>query len=253
MDKQIKTEFKTLLATLFKSHPWHGVSPGESAPEVVVSYIEIVPPGEEKFELDKSTGHLHVDRTQRFSSMCPTLYGFVPQTYCGDRVGKLASDRTGRTSLKGDGDPLDICVLTEKAFAHGDLFVTVRPIGGLRMIDHGDADDKIIAVLENDIVYGAIQDLSQVSPGVIERLKHYFLSYKRPPGETADKGVVTIDEVYGRQDAQEVIRLSMADYEETYGTEDWRLEQLRQMLTASLPAQPGSDDKKKTRGRKKSG
>lgn len=230
------SEFKKLLATLFKSHPWHGVSPGDNAPEVVSSYIEIVPTGAVKLELDKKTGHLHVDRPQRFSSMCPTLYGFVPQTYCGDRIGDFAAKKTKRTKIKGDGDPLDICVLTEKDFAHGDLFVNVRPIGGLRMIDHGEADDKIIAVLENDIAYGGIQDIKDVPPGVIERLQHYFLSYKRPPNDGGAKPVVDIAAVYGRKEAQEVIRLSMADYETTYGSEESRLEQLKQLLSGALPA-----------------
>lgn len=236
MSTKTPSEFKKLLNTLFKSHPWHGVSPGENAPEVVFSYIEIVPTGAVKLELDKKTGHLHVDRPQRFSSMCPTLYGFVPQTYCGDRIGDFAAKKTKRSKIKGDGDPLDICVLTEKDFAHGDLFVNVRPIGGLRMIDHGEADDKIIAVLENDIAYGDIQDISEVPKGVIERLEHYFLSYKRPPMSKGEKPVVDIAAVYGRKEAQEVIRLSMADYEEAYGTEESRLEQLQHLLSSALPA-----------------
>jgi inorganic pyrophosphatase len=237
MSTKPPSEFKKLLATLFKSHPWHGVSPGDNAPEVLSSYIEIVPTGAVKLELDKKTGHLHVDRPQRFSSMCPTLYGFVPQTYCGDRIGDFAARKTKRAKIKGDGDPLDICVLTEKDFAHGDLFVTVRPIGGLRMIDNGEADDKIIAVLDNDIAFGGINDISEVPAGVIERLEHYFLSYKRPPMKKGEKKpVVEIAAVYGRKEAHEVIRLSMADYEDTYGTEEARLEQLRQLLSVALPA-----------------
>lgn len=251
MSTKTPSEFTKLLATLFKSHPWHGVSPGDKAPAVVSSYIEIVPTGAVKLELDKRTGHLHVDRPQRFSSMCPTLYGFVPQTYCGDRIGAFAGKKTKRSKIKGDGDPLDICVLTEKDFAHGDLFVTVRPIGGLRMIDHGEADDKIIAVLENDIAYGGIQDITDVPDGVIERLEHYFLSYKRPPMKDGQKPVVEIAAVYGRKEAQEVIRLSMADYEETFGTQDSRLEQLRQLLSVSLPGNGNgkaqSNGKAKTR------
>ncbi|MCC6977173.1 MAG: inorganic pyrophosphatase [Candidatus Melainabacteria bacterium] len=247
------SEFKKLLATLFKSHPWHGVSPGENAPQVVSSYIEIVPTGAVKLELHKHTGHLHVDRPQRFSSMCPTLYGFVPQTYCGDRIGDFAAKKTRRSKIKGDGDPLDICVLTEKDFAHGDLFVTVRPIGGLRMIDHGEADDKIVAVLENDIAYGHIQDISQVPAGVIERLEHYFLSYKRPPMNKGEKPVVDIAAVYGRKEAHEVIRLSMADYEQAYGTEESRLEQLRQLLSVALPpAANGANGNGKMKSKSKS-
>ena len=82
--------------------------------------------------------------------MCPTLYGFIPQTYCGKEVAARCAEKTGATGIQGDGDPMDICVLTEKAFAHGSLFVRAKPIGGLRMIDGEQADDKIIAVLEKD-------------------------------------------------------------------------------------------------------
>jgi len=98
-----------------------------------------------------------VDRPQRLSSLCPTLYGFIPQTYCGKEVAALCAERTGVNDIQGDGDPMDICVLTEKAFAHGGLFVHAQPIGGLRMIDGEQADDKIIAVLESDLAYGQIK------------------------------------------------------------------------------------------------
>lgn len=221
---------------MFKSHPWHGVTAGADAPAFVTSYIEIAPPGEVKLELDKSTGHLHVDRPQRFSSNCPTLYGFIPQTYCGDGISKLANKHAKNKTHRGDGDPLDICVLTEKEFAHGDLLVRARVIGGLLMVDKGEADDKIIAVLDQDITYGHIRDISEVPPGVIERLKHYFLSYKRPPSEAenCNNPVVTIDEVYGRKRAYEVISQSQADYVQTYGTEESRLEELRLILSSGI-------------------
>ena len=108
-------ELNRLLAILFQAHPWHGVAPGEDAPNVLNAYIEIVPTDAVKYELDKPSGHLRVDRPQRFSSLCPTLYGFIPQTFCGDSVGELCGERVGLTGIKGDGDPMDICVLTEKA------------------------------------------------------------------------------------------------------------------------------------------
>src|SRR5438132_9474923 len=138
---------------MFQAHPWHGVAPGDPA-GVVQAYIEIVPTDTVKYELDKQTGHLRVDRPQRFSNVCPALYGFVPQTHCGERNGELCSLRTGRKGIVGDGDPLDICVLTEKTIPRGDILLEARPIGGLRMIDRGEADDKIIAVLEGDAAYG---------------------------------------------------------------------------------------------------
>ena len=96
-----------LFKLLFQAHPWHGVSPGEDAPEAVNAYIEIVPTDVVKYELDKPSGHLRVDRPQRFSSMCPSLYGFIPQTYCGDEVAALCAQRVGLTGIKGDGDPMD--------------------------------------------------------------------------------------------------------------------------------------------------
>ncbi len=235
-------EFKHILSTLFKSHPWHGVDVGERAPELVKAYIEIVPADSVKLELDKATGHLHVDRPQPFSSLCPTLYGFIPKTYCGKRVGKLAARKTNRRGVKGDGDPLDICVLTEKTFGHGDLFVTARVIGGLRMIDKGQADDKIIAVLENDVTYGQVREIKDLTQGVIDRLCHYFLSYKRPPGEKQESSTVQIEEIYGAEDAYEVIRLSMTDYTEKFGSEEDRLDALRSILLGSLAGAKGRSD-----------
>jgi len=214
---------KQLLSTMYQSHPWHGVDVYVQEPELVRAFIEIVPGDPVKFELDKPTGLLKVDRPQVFSSLCPTLYGFIPQTYCERRVAKIAQRKTSREVIGGDLDPLDICVLTEKTFTHGNILVTARVIGGLRMIDKGEADDKIIAVLENDVTYGGARDLNDLPKGVVDRLCHYFLSYKRPPGATDDNLVVHIDEVYGREDAHEVIRQAMRDYTQKHGTEDERL------------------------------
>src|SRR5688572_21398752 len=92
---------------MLQAHPWHGVSPGLNAPERVNAYIEIVPTDAVKYELDKLSGHLRVDRPQRFSSMCPSLYGFIPQTFCGEQVGKLTQLRKGSEAvIQGDGDPM---------------------------------------------------------------------------------------------------------------------------------------------------
>ena len=118
-----------LLKVLFQAHPWHGVPVGKDAPAVVNAFIELVPTDPVKYELDKETGHLRLDRPQRYSSLCPTLYGFVPQTYCGAEIGARCTERTGIPGIVGDGDPLDICVLTEKSIAHGNLLVRARPIG----------------------------------------------------------------------------------------------------------------------------
>src|SRR5678810_959123 len=97
----------------FRPHPWHGIDPGAKFPEIVTAYIEIVPTDGVKYEIDKVTGYLKVDRPQRFSNFCPTLYGFVPRTYCGEGVAACAVEG-GPTVTRGDGDPLDICVLTDR-------------------------------------------------------------------------------------------------------------------------------------------
>jgi inorganic pyrophosphatase len=201
----------TMTKQLFQAHPWHGVSPGPRTPESINAYIEIVPTDAVKYELDKTSGHLRVDRPQRFSSMCPTLYGFIPQTYCGREVAELVERRTGITGIEGDKDPMDICVLSEKTFAHGSFFLRARPIGGLRMLDGRQADDKIIAVLEDDLVYGRIVEVADVAQGLIDRLKHYFLSYKQLPGEQPKK--VEITHVYDRTEALDVITRSLRDYQ----------------------------------------
>jgi inorganic pyrophosphatase len=221
-------ELHKLLAILFQAHPWHGVAPGEDAPRVLNAYVEIVPTDAVKYELDKPSGHLRVDRPQRFSSLCPTLYGFIPQTFCGDRVGELCCARVGIQGIKGDGDPMDICVLTEKAFTHGDFFVSARPIGGLRMIDGTEADDKIIAVLESDVAYGQFEDIHDCPIGIIDRLKHYFLSYKQLPNEAPRR--VEIADVYDRAEAMEVVKRSLQDYRAVYGEPEKRIDELRKLL-----------------------
>lgn len=220
-----------LLALLFQAHPWHGVSPGVDAPRVVNTYVEIVPTDTVKYELNKASGHLRLDRPQRFSSLCPTPYGFIPQTYCGDLVGERCAMRTGLGGIKGDGDPMDICVLTEKTMAHGDFFIRAKPIGGLRMIDGVEADDKIIAVLESDVAFGHIEDISECPEGLLDRLRHYFLSYKQLPMEAPRR--VEIAETYGRDEAAEVVKRSFQDYRARFGAPEDRIGELRRLLFAN--------------------
>jgi inorganic pyrophosphatase len=217
-----------LLSLLFQAHPWHGVTPGADAPSTLNAYIEIVPTDVVKYELDKPSGHLRIDRPQRFSSLCPTPYGFIPQTFCGDHVAELCALRTNGSGIKGDGDPLDICVLTEKTIVHGNFFVRARPIGGLRMIDGLEADDKIIAVLESDIAFGHIEDINDCPQGLVDRLKHYFLSYKQLPQEAPRR--VEIADVYNRAEALDVIKRSLLDYRERYGPPENRVNLLRKLL-----------------------
>ncbi len=195
---------------LFKSHPWHGVPIGEEAPEQVTAYIEAVPTDTVKYEVDKTSGYLKIDRPHQFSSVCPTLYGFIPQTYCNSHVAKRCVAATGRKNIVGDSDPIDICVIAEKAIVSGDILLQAIPIGGFRLIDGDEADDKIISVMKDDAVYGDIKDISELPDKLIERLKHYFLTYKDQPGSEHRK--CELPEVYGREEAFEVIRASQADY-----------------------------------------
>jgi inorganic pyrophosphatase len=194
----------------FRPHPWHGVAIGPEAPERVTVYVEIVPTDTVKYEIDKESGYLKVDRPQKFSNVCPTLYGFIPQTYCGERVGALCAERTGRRGISGDGDPMDICVLSERAVTHGDILLQAVPLGGLRMIDGEQADDKIIAVLAGDAAWGSLRELSEVPAALLDRLRHYFLTYKQDPD--AARRRVEIADAYGRTEAHEVIRRSRQDY-----------------------------------------
>ncbi|HEY2844100.1 MAG TPA: inorganic pyrophosphatase [Bryobacteraceae bacterium] len=203
-----------LLGVLFKPHPWHGVSPGDDVPSSLQCFVEVVPSDTVKYEIDKISGYLKLDRPQKYSSTCPALYGFVPQTLCAERSAELSSQKTGRT-LEGDGDPLDICILTDRPIHHGNLLVECIPIGGFRMVDHNEADDKIIAVLKNDAAYGAMTDIEQVASPVLDRLRHYFISYKQSPD--SDTPTCEITHVYGRAEAHEVVLRSMADYKERFG------------------------------------
>lgn len=223
--------FEELFSLVFAAHPWHGVSPGSEAPEIVSVYVEIVPTDVVKYELDKPSGQLRIDRPQRYSSLCPALYGFIPQSFCAEQVAKRCGERTRFSGLRGDGDPLDICVLSERSILHGGFLLRARPIGGLRLVDGNEVDDKIISVLEGDLTYQSVRELSECPQGVLDRLKHYFLSYKEPPGGGPRK--VELAEVYDRAEAQEVLRRSFEDYRAHYGEPKERFSALRRALIGS--------------------
>ena len=195
----------------FRPHPWHGLEVGPAPPDVLNAYIEITPFDLMKYEVDKISGYLRVDRPQRSSALPPTLYGFVPRTYCDERVRKLAP-----AAKRGDGDPLDICVLSERAIARNEIIVRGRVIGGLQMIDDGEADDKIISVLENDYIWGKARNVGDVPPVLVERLEHYFQTYKLVPGRKAH---TRLTKVYGRAHALRVVRAAMADYDDHFASE----------------------------------
>lgn len=215
MSNSLMDPIGKLMGLRYKSHPWHGVDLGKKAPELITCYIEMVPTDTVKYEVDKASGYLRLDRPQKYSTTVPALYGFIPQTYSEEQVAKFCREKTGRDDVIGDKDPIDICVLTEKEITHGDILVRAIPIGGFRMIDGNEADDKIIAVLAGDVVYGNFKDISDAPDLIIERLKHYFLTYKDLPGKKG-KAEVEITHTYGAEEAKEVIKCSMADYKSRF-------------------------------------
>ena len=188
----------------WRPHPWHGLSPGRALPLSVNAYIEITPFDLIKYEIDKTSGYLKVDRPQRTSSQPPALYGFVPQTYCGEKVAALCPG-----AERGDGDPLDICVLSERPITRAELIVPARVVGGLQILDRGEADDKLIAVLEGDFVWGGATDLASLPPIMVERLQHYFETYKLVPGTAAQ---IRVQRTYGAEHAARVVEAAVADY-----------------------------------------
>lgn len=193
----------------FRPHPWHGLASGPAPPGQLTAYIEITPFDLVKYEVDKATGYLRVDRPQRTSSLPPTLYGFVPRTWCGSRVAALMAGAEA-----GDHDPLDVCVLTERPITRAEVLLSVRVVGGLPMLDGGEADDKIIAVMENDPLYAGVTDLAELPEALVERLVHYFEFYKLMPGQDTP---VSVGDPYGRRHAERVVEAAIADYGEQYG------------------------------------
>ena len=207
MAKKISEYYGRLEGLRYKSHPWHGIDIGPDAPEILTCYIEMVPVDTVKYEVDKISGYLKIDRPQKYSNRVPCLYGFVPQTFSGEIVSRFG-DSAEEEDIKGDGDPIDICVLTEKEISHGEILVRARPIGSFRLIDN-----KIIAVLNNDAVYGEYKDITDVPPKVLDRLKHYFLTYKDLPGEERD---CYITGVRGIKDTHDLINASIEDYSKRF-------------------------------------
>ena len=192
----------------WRPHPWHGLEPGADAPRIVNVYVEITPFDLMKYEVDKASGYLRVDRPQRTSSQPPCLYGFVPQTYCGERVARLTPG-----CERGDGDPLDICVVSERPINHSEVLLLARVLGGLQIIDRGETDDKIIAVLEGDYVWGEARGIADLPGAILERIEHYFSTYKLVHDEPPKIRVI------GRYDyahAAAVIEASIADYREAF-------------------------------------
>jgi inorganic pyrophosphatase len=199
----------------FVSHPWHGITPGDQSPDIVSVFVEIVPSDTIKYEVDKASGFLKIDRPQKYSNIIPCLYGFIPQTYCDKNIAAFAASQSGHNITEGDKDPLDICVLTSYHIPNNNIILKAIPIGGLRLIDKGEADDKIIAVLVDDEIYGGFTSIKEIPESVINKLRHYFLTYKALPFE---HNAIEISDIYDADIAKQVILQSSLDYKLVYGS-----------------------------------
>jgi inorganic pyrophosphatase len=171
-------------------------------------FVEITPFDLVKYEVDKASGYLKVDRAQRTSSLPPTIYGFIPQTYAGDGVAALMPGASG-----GDRDPLDICVLSERPISRSEVLLAATVVGGLPMLDGGEADDKILAVLQGDPLYGDVREIEDLPGVLIDRLIHYFSTYKLP---RSGSHRVAVGEPYARAHAESVVTAALSDYRKEF-------------------------------------
>ncbi|RZJ69806.1 inorganic diphosphatase [Flavobacterium sp.] len=174
-------------------NPWHDVSFGENAPAVVEGIIEIPKGSRAKYELDKDSGLLRLDRVLYSSVYYPANYGFIPKTYCDDN------------------DPLDILVICQTDIVPMCV-VSAKVIGVMRMIDGGEADDKIIAVAEGDPSINHINDISELPQHFISELKSFFEDYKKLEHKS-----VVVEDFQNREVAQQIILKAIEDYKVKFG------------------------------------
>jgi inorganic pyrophosphatase len=174
-----------------KNHPWHDISFGEESPQIVQAIIEISRGSKAKYEVDKESGLLKLDRVLHAAFYYPINYGFIPKTFAGDN------------------DPLDILVLSQIDFEPLSI-VSAKVIGVMRMIDKG-IDDKIIAVCQNDISVSHINSLEELPPHLMSEIKHFFEQYKK-----LEQTTVQVDEFYSKEKAYEIINESIIEYKNKF-------------------------------------
>ncbi|SEW41346.1 inorganic diphosphatase [Chitinophaga arvensicola] len=174
------------------TNPWHSVSPGSEVPNVVNAIIEIPKGCRAKYELDKESGLLKLDRVLYSSVYYPANYGFIPQSYCDDH------------------DPLDILVISQIECVPMCI-IDAKIIGVMQMIDGGEADDKIIAVAANDMSVNYINDISELPPHFIDEMRHFFEEYKK-----LEKKTVVVEEFQNKEKAKEIILKSFDDYRKIF-------------------------------------
>jgi inorganic pyrophosphatase len=173
-------------------NPWHHVPIGNQAPEFVNSIIEIPSGSNGKYELDKGTGLLKLDRVLFSAVHYPANYGFIPKTYCDDK------------------DPLDILVITSIDLPHL-CQVEAKVVGVMRMVDQGEADDKIIAVAAKDQSVNHIEEISQLPGHTIKQIRRFFEDYKK-----LENKEVVVENFMNRQEAYRIINESIRLYQKTF-------------------------------------
>ncbi len=171
-----------------QSNPWHSIPIGPDAPNIVQAMIEIPKASRSKYELDKETGYLRLDRVLFSSVYYPSNYGFIPRTYCDDN------------------DPLDILVLTQATILPMTI-LRAKVIGVMRMIDGGEADDKIIAVCPDDMSVSHMNDIEDLPPHSLKELRKFFEDYKNLEHKT-----VVVNEFQNAKKAREIVIKSQEDY-----------------------------------------
>ena len=173
-------------------NPWHDVELGDETSELVPAIIEAPKGSKTKYELDKATGMIRVDRILYSSVQYPANYGFIPRTYCEDH------------------DPLDVLVLGQEPVAPLSI-MRAKPIGLMKMLDHGEADDKIIAVHADDPEYAHYESIDELPPHRMTEVKRFFEDYK-----VLEEKNVVVEDFFGKKEALQTILTSMNQYEKEF-------------------------------------
>ena len=173
-------------------NPWHDVELGDETPELVPAIIEAPKGSKTKYELDKATGMIRVDRILYSSVQYPANYGFIPRTYCEDH------------------DPLDVLVLGQEPVAPLSI-MRAKPIGLMKMLDHGEADDKIIAVNADDPEYAHYKSIDELPPHRMTEVKRFFEDYK-----VLEEKNVVVEDFFSKMEALKAILTSMNQYEKEF-------------------------------------
>lgn len=191
-------------------NPWHDIEPRKSPSDTLDCVIEIPRGSHLKYELDKDSGLLRVDRVLYSAVFYPANYGFIPRTYCDDK------------------DPLDILVLGQEPVAPLTI-LTARPIGVMQMIDQDEEDDKIIAVHEHDPAFNHLRDISQLPDHTLNELQRFFEDYK-----VLELKKVRIERFKGRVDAHTIIDTAFKFYDDTFNADGSRKVPLATPVTQDM-------------------